>query len=49
MERKGFLFGLQKSIPIGIGYAPVALTFGILSLKSGLSIWEAGFMCCSTY
>ncbi|NLI91736.1 MAG: AzlC family ABC transporter permease [Peptococcaceae bacterium] len=44
MKNNSFLFGLQKSIPIGIGYAPVALTFGILSLKSGLSIWQAGFM-----
>lgn len=40
----GFIYGLKKSIPIGIGYAPVALTFGILSLKSGLSMLEAGLM-----
>jgi 4-azaleucine resistance transporter AzlC len=44
MRRKGFAFGLQKSVPIGVGYAPVALTFGILAIKCGLSIWQASFM-----
>jgi len=44
MDTKGFSYGLQKSITIGIGYAPVAITFGILSLQSGLTIWEAGLM-----
>lgn len=44
MNRKGFLYGLRQSINIGVGYAPVALTFGILSLKSGLTVWESGFM-----
>lgn len=44
MAAKGFAYGLQKSLPIGIGYAPVALTFGILALQTGLTVWEAGFM-----
>ena len=44
MNTKGFVYGLQNSMSIGIGYAPVALTFGILALQSGLTIWEAGFM-----
>ncbi len=44
MIAKGFSYGLQKSISIGIGYAPVALTFGILSLQNGLTVWEAGLM-----
>ncbi len=44
MATKGFSYGLQKSISIGIGYAPVALTFGILSLQNGLTVWEAGLM-----
>lgn len=44
MVTKGFGYGLQKSISIGIGYAPVALTFGILSLQNGLTVWEAGLM-----
>lgn len=44
MEKKGYLYGLKQSVSIGIGYAPVALTFGILSLKNGLTIWESGLM-----
>lgn len=42
--KKGFFFGLHQSVAIAIGYAPVAVTFGILSLKCGLSIWEASIM-----
>lgn len=44
MTDKGFLFGLRQSLYIGVGYAPVAITYGILALKCGLNIWEAGFM-----
>ncbi len=44
MKTKGFVYGLRESLTIGVGYAPVALTFGILSLKSGLNVWEAGLM-----
>lgn len=44
MKRKGFIYGLRESLTIGVGYAPVALTFGILSLKSGLTILETGLM-----
>ncbi|HHV63710.1 MAG TPA: AzlC family ABC transporter permease [Peptococcaceae bacterium] len=44
MRVKGFIYGLRQSVTIGIGYAPVALTFGILSLKSGLNILETGLM-----
>jgi 4-azaleucine resistance transporter AzlC len=41
---KKFTYGLRQSLTIGVGYAPVAITFGILSIKSGLTVWEAGFM-----
>lgn len=44
MAKKGFVYGLQQSLPIAIGYAPVALTFGIISLQTGLTVWEAGTM-----
>ena len=44
MSTKGLIYGLQKSVSIGIGYAPVALTFGILAIQTGLTVWEAGFM-----
>ena len=42
--QKGFMYGLKQSIPIGIGYAPVALTFGILAIQNGLTVMESGLM-----
>ncbi|MGI6449306.1 MAG: AzlC family ABC transporter permease [Desulfitobacteriia bacterium] len=44
MAVKGFIYGLRQSVTIGVGYAPVAITFGILSLQSGLNILETGLM-----
>jgi len=41
---KGFAYGLRQSLTIAIGYAPVALTFGILATQFGVSFWEAGLM-----
>ncbi|SPF45089.1 AzlC family protein [Candidatus Desulfosporosinus infrequens] len=42
--KKGFAFGLRQSLTIAIGYAPVAVTFGILATQFGLTFWEAGLM-----
>ena len=41
---KGFTYGLRQSLTIVIGYAPVAVTFGILATQFGLTNWEAGLM-----
>ena len=41
---KGFTYGLRQSLTIVIGYAPVAVTFGILATQFGLTVWEAGLM-----
>ena len=41
---RGFTYGLRQSLTIVIGYAPVAVTFGILATQFGLTIWEAGLM-----
>ena len=41
LNSKGFINGVKKSIPILIGYTPVALTFGILCKTSGLSLLHA--------
>ncbi len=41
---KGFTYGLRQSLTIVIGYAPVAITFGILATQFGLTFWEAGLM-----
>jgi len=42
--KKGFTYGLRQSLTIVIGYAPVAVTFGILATQIGLTYWEAGLM-----
>ncbi|MGC7870828.1 AzlC family ABC transporter permease [Desulfosporosinus sp. SYSU MS00001] len=34
---------------IAIGYAPVAVTFGILATQFGISVWEAGLMSCFVF
>lgn len=41
---KSFIYGLRQSLTIVIGYAPVAVTFGILATQFGLTVWEAGLM-----
>jgi len=41
---QGLLYGLRQSLTIVIGYAPVAVTFGILATQFGLTFWEAGLM-----
>lgn len=40
----GFRYGLRQSLMIVIGYAPVAVTFGLLASHYGLSVWESGLM-----
>jgi 4-azaleucine resistance transporter AzlC len=46
---KGFNYGLRQSLSIVIGYAPVAVTFGILATQFGISVWEAGLMSCFVF
>jgi 4-azaleucine resistance transporter AzlC len=43
-ETSEFKKGLQAGITIGIGYFPIALTFGLLAKTSGLSIYETVLM-----
>ncbi|MDN3015141.1 AzlC family ABC transporter permease [Paenibacillus sp. BSR1-1] len=43
-ESSDFKKGLQAGISIGIGYFPIALTFGLLAKTSGLSIYETVLM-----
>ncbi|MHB1652285.1 MAG: AzlC family ABC transporter permease [Desulfitobacteriaceae bacterium] len=40
----GFRYGFRQSVMIIIGYAPVAVTFGLLATQYGLTVWEAGLM-----
>lgn len=39
--KNGYLDGAKKSVPIVIGYIPVAITFGILCKTQGLSLFHA--------
>lgn len=39
--KKEFLRGLKDGFPIGLGYAPVAFTFGFIAVSGGLPIWAA--------
>lgn len=43
-ETSEFKKGIQAGISIGIGYFPIALTFGLLAKTSGLSIYETVLM-----
>jgi len=43
-ESSEFKKGVQAGISIGIGYFPIALTFGLLAKTSGLSIYETVLM-----
>jgi 4-azaleucine resistance transporter AzlC len=43
-ETSEFRKGVQAGLSIGIGYFPIALTFGLLAKTSGLSIYETFFM-----
>ena len=43
-KQSSFLQGIQGGISIAIGYVPVALTFGLLSKSTGLSLSETVLM-----
>ncbi|CRK83527.1 AzlC family ABC transporter permease [Neobacillus massiliamazoniensis] len=43
-ESSEFKKGIQAGISIGIGYFPIALTFGLLAKTSGLTIYETVLM-----
>ena len=38
------LRGGRDSLPMCVGVFPVGLSFGLLAVQGGLSIWEAFFM-----
>ncbi|CQI97734.1 putative amino acid transporter [Yersinia rohdei] len=44
-----FAEGITDSLPIVIGYLPVAFAFGLSSVKLGFSSWEAIFFSCIIY
>ena len=44
MKQTPFIKGLLHGIPIGLGYLSVSFGFGILAVKSGLSVLEASLI-----
>lgn len=42
--KRNYLRGVRHGIPIGIGYFSVSFTFGILAMKYGLSVFQAGLI-----
>ncbi|MCR4955777.1 MAG: AzlC family ABC transporter permease [Lachnospiraceae bacterium] len=38
---KQFVYGVKDGIPIALGYASVAFTFGLVTMEYGLSWWQA--------
>ena len=49
MDNHQFKAGAKASLPIVLGYLPVALTFGILARKAGLTPFEVGLMSLFVY
>jgi len=41
--------GFQASLPIALGYIPVAITFGVLAMQSGMSLLELTLMSALVY
>lgn len=41
--------GLQASLPIALGYIPVAITFGVLAMQAGMSLLEVTLMSALVY
>lgn len=41
MKNESFKKGIKDGIPISLGYLAVSFTFGMMSVSSGLSIWQA--------
>ena len=38
-NKKKFMLGSKRGIPIAIGYIPVSFTFGLMAVSGGLPIW----------
>ena len=40
----GFQAGIKKALPIGLGYFPLGLAFGVIAQSAGLSVVQVGLM-----
>lgn len=39
--KKNFIRGLKDGMPVGLGYVPVAFTFGFIAVSGGIPVWAA--------
>jgi predicted branched-subunit amino acid permease len=40
-NKKDYMFGLKRGLPIAFGYLPVSFTFGLTAVSGGLPVWLA--------
>ena len=43
-KKQQFLYGVRQGLPIGLGYIPVAFTFGLMAVNGGLPLWLTVFI-----
>ena len=43
-DKKEFIHGIKRGMPIAIGYIPVSFTFGLMAVSGGLPVWMAVFI-----
>lgn len=43
-QKKEFIYGLKRGLPIALGYVPVSFTFGLMAVSGGIPIWMAVFI-----
>lgn len=43
-DKKEFIHGIKRGMPIAIGYIPVSFTFGLMVVSGGLPVWMAVFI-----
>ena len=42
--KEQFIYGVKRGTPIGLGYMPVAFTFGLMAVNGGLPLWLTVFI-----
>jgi len=40
----GFKLGMKKAVPIGLGYFPLGMAFGVIAQSAGLTVGQVGLM-----
>lgn len=48
-NRRDIFLGAKDAIPIVIGFIPISVTFGMISIQSGLSLFQTFLMSCAVF